>query len=123
MLSILLLTLSGCQWLTGLEELDTVPSDVPITVDASRVGVVTRSATGQVSFDLAHAKPEMAEAAFEALEKQAVEKGFERTKKLTLKKREVHVMEGPGGRLELSCCPQRADRQQLVFVAWFPEDD
>jgi hypothetical protein len=120
-LSILLLGLAGCQWLTGLEELDTVPPDVPIAVDASRVGIVTRSATGQVSFDLAHAKPEMAEAAFEELEQQAVAKGFERKKKLKMKKREVHVMEGPGGRLELSCCPQRADRQQLVLVAWFPE--
>ncbi len=117
----LLLVLSGCKALTGLEELETIPADVPIEVDADRVGIITRSSHGQVSFDLAHAKPEMAEAAFEALEKQAVEKGFERRKKLMLKKREVHVMHGPGGRLELSCCPQRADRQQLVLVSWFPE--
>ena len=103
----------------GLEELESIPAEFPLAI-RGEVGKITQLRDGgQVSFDLVFEGEEAAREEWRALQGKASSAGFKVTDTTPLKKRERVVLEGEAGRLELGCCPQRADRKTLVFVTWW----
>jgi hypothetical protein len=111
--------LSGCASWYGLRELDAVPADFPLTLGGEVGQVTVPEHGGQIAVDLAFDTAPEARAAWEALRAQAHDRGFAEVSTGTVGRRERAVLEGPEGRLELGCCPQRADRAYLVFVSWW----
>lgn len=108
----------SCASLFGLEELDELPGDFPLDLPGDR-GNVTQSPGGHVAVDAGFETEAEARAAWDALTGQGVGAGFVQGDTERRGKHEVRVLEGPGGKLELHCCPQRADRSWLVLVSWF----
>jgi len=115
------LWLLGCASMLGLEVLDEVPADFPLPIEAE-TGNITRASHGQVSVDLAFEKKEQARSHWEHLRTTAEAKGWSVTKEGKEGKLDQVTLEGPEGRLSLGCCRPRADRQQLVFVSWWPKE-
>lgn len=124
---LLSLLAAGCARSAGLEELDAVPADFPIEL-TGQTGKITRSdGAGQVAVDLVfESKPE-AEAAWTALKARADAHHWKSQPPLPGPKggkKEKWSVEAyllpDTGRLELSCCPARADRRSLVLVSWWP---
>ena len=110
--------LLGCPSIFGLEELDTLPPDFPLALDGD-LGNITRSSGGEkVSVDIAFDTEEQAREAWESLQAQAKGRGFEPGAVVQEKNRSTQTMDSTRGRLELGCCPRRADRRYLVFVGW-----
>lgn len=118
----LFLALSGCASLLGLEQLDTIPADFPTQLGAP-TGTITRAPHGQVSVDLTFDKPEQARAHWEKLHHQLEAEGWQVDIQGRQGKLDRVVLLGDRGRIELGCCRPRADRQQLVFVSWWPKAD
>ncbi len=113
------LALIGCASWYGLRELDALPSDYPLALPGA-VGQITEPATGgQIAVDLVFETEDEARAAWEALQAQVVERGFAKVDEGRVNKRDRVAFEGPRGRVEVSCCPKRADRAVLVFVSWW----
>ncbi len=105
------LLVSCASWF-GLSELDALPTDFPLDVDVE---------TGHITSPVVHDDAEVARATGIALRAQAEARGFVVAEERREKKRERVVMTGPDGRIELGCCPQRADRRHLVLITWWPQ--
>lgn len=116
---IVVLTALACTSWFGLEVLDEVPTDFPVTL-RGEAGQVTRTEGGHVAVDEVHTSEQEARTAWAALRAEAKARGYTNERTDRRKKREVLVLEGPEGRVELQCCAQRADRKWLVLVSWFP---
>ncbi len=116
------LSLAGCASCMSLDELDTLPDGFPLDVAAiGEVGHITSAQTSsQVSVDVVFENKADAQAGWAALQDQAVAKGFEQTDTGARKKWDFVEMAGAPGKLELGCCPDRADRRTLVLVSWWP---
>lgn len=118
---------AGCAQSAGLEELTAVPADFPIVL-TGETGKITRSeGAGQVAVDLVFETKPAAEAAWAALKAQVDAKHWKTQAPLKgpaggkKAKWEVEAYMLPDtSRLELSCCPARADRRSLVLVSWWP---
>lgn len=120
MVSVLWSWLAACASMGGLVELDRLPADFPLALDAAEVGQITTPRTGgQVAVDLVFETEEEARAGWDALRDQALAAGFVAEGEGKVGKRDRRVFAGPAGRLELSCCPKRADTAVLVFVSWW----
>ncbi len=119
--ALLWLGLLGCPSWYGLERLDALPPDFPLLLEAE-LGEITTSAGGQVAVDLVFETEAEAREAWTRLAAQAEAKGFARAEEGRVGKRDRVVLSGPGGRVELGCCPTRADRAALVFVSWWRPD-
>lgn len=120
-LAVLLLA-AGCAESAGLEELASVPADFPLALEGE-TGKITRSAgAGQVSVDLIFETGEEAAQMMASLKAQALGKPWTAQEPLPGKRRwEVDAYQLPdSGRVELGCCPTRADRRHLVLVTWWP---
>lgn len=113
------LWLAACAALVGIDELEGVPAGFPVELEGQDLGHVTRSPTGQVAVDVAFFDVERARAGWKTLIAEAESKGFAVTDRGHVDKRDRVVLEGPQGKLELSCCAGRADRRQLVLVSWW----
>lgn len=113
------LLLLGCVSWLGLEELDAMPSEFPLEV-AAPTGKITRATNGQVAVDLPFAAEEDARTHWKKLRRDAEAAGWRVTLEGYRDKKDRVLLEGTDGRLELACCRQRADRQTLVFVSWWP---
>ncbi len=114
------LAMLSCASLFGLEVLDDVPDDFPVAL-RGEVGRVTRTEGGHVAVDEVHESEMEARTAWAALRAEALARGFAQLGTERRKKREVVVLEGDPGRLELQCCARRADGRWLVLVSWFGE--
>lgn len=108
----------ACAQLGGLQELDALPADFPLALSAP-LGQITTSGGGQVAVDLVFETEEEARAGWEGLREQALAAGFAQVDAGKVGKRDRVVFTGPRGRLEVSCCPKRADTAVLVFVSWW----
>lgn len=113
------LVITGCASWLGLQELEQLPAGFPLAIDGP-TGKITRADSGQVAVDLPFAEELDARARWQALREQAVASGFRVTLEGHRDKMDRITLDGTGGRLELACCRQRADRQHLVFVSWWP---
>jgi hypothetical protein len=109
----------GCASWMGLEELEALPPDFPIEVVGEPGNITTLKESGQVSVDLAFEDEAKARAGWSRLRERAEAVGFAVTDEGHADKRDHVVLEGPGGKLKLSCCPRRADRQRLVLLTWW----
>jgi hypothetical protein len=116
---VLWLLLAGCAQLGGLQELDALPADFPLPI-LVEVGVMTRAPGGQVAVDVVFDTEDEARVGWQHLRDEATARGFTELEAGRVGKRDRVVLTGPGGRLELGCCPARADRQLLVLVSWWP---
>jgi hypothetical protein len=116
----MLVGLVACEALTGLDQLDAVPADFPLTIEGETGVITSPRDSEQVSLDLVFDKVDAARSAWEGLRAQAEGKGFVVVEEGKHGKRDTVVLEGPQGKLELGCCLQRADRRQLAFVSWWP---
>jgi len=112
----------SCTSMLGLETLDAVPGDFPLTLTAP-TGNITRAEHGQVSVDLVYEEKTQAEAGWKALRTQAEAAGWSVVEDGKKGKVQQVTLEGPQGRIALGCCRPRADRQQLVFVSWWPASE
>lgn len=117
----MLLALTACASWFGLEVIEEVPPNFPITL-RGEPGQVTRTEGGHVAVDEVHESEEAARTSWAALRAESIARGFQVTNSERRGKREVMVLEGPAGKLELQCCAQRADRKWLVLVSWFEGD-
>ncbi len=111
----------GCTSVLGLEELEQLPEGFPLEVGAP-TGHVTRSEGGLVAADLVFQKADDARAHWKKLRADAEGSGWTVVTEGREGKRDRVVLEGTQGRLELGCCLERADRQHLMFVSWWPAD-
>lgn len=111
--------LLACASLVGIEELDELPARFPLEI-AAPTGHVTRAPSGQVAVDAVYEDAAAARAGWARLVEAAEGDGFSRVEEGRVDKRDRVVLEGPRGRLQLDCCPQRADRRHLVLVSWWP---
>ena len=115
----LFLFATGCASLMGLDELETLPADFPIAIEGE-VGHITAMKDGrQIAVDAVFPSEEKAREGWQALEAAAKANGFEKKERSTRDKKERVLLQGPKGKIELACCPQRADRQWLVYVTWW----
>jgi len=110
----------GCASWFGLEVIDELPADFPLE-PSGEIGHITRTRAGHVAVDEVFEDAEAARAAWETQIARATSRGFTETSRERRDKRDVAVLEGARGRLELQCCPRRADRKALVLVSWFPK--
>ena len=117
-----MMVLAACASWLGLEELETVPEAFPLEL-AAPTGKITRSNAGQIAVDLTFAEEADARTHWEKLRRQAEETGWKVTLEGYKDKKDRVVLQGDTGRLELACCRQRADRQHLVFVSWWPSEE
>lgn len=115
------LAMAGCASWLGLEELEAMPPGFPLEVDAP-TGKITRASNGQVSVDLTFPDEGRARTHWTRLRKDAEAAGWKVTLEGHRDKKDRVVLAGEQGRIELACCRQRADRQHLVFVSWWPKD-
>lgn len=111
--------LVACASWYGLRELDALPPDYPLTLDGDLGQITVPADGGQVAVDLVFETEDEARAAWTALQDQVVARGFAKVDEGRVKKRDRIVYEGPQGRIELACCPTRADTAVLVFVSWW----
>lgn len=109
----------GCASFFGLRVLDELPEEFPIAIDAELGHVTTPTEGGQVSVDVVYDDAEAARAGWAELRARAEAQGFVVTEEGRVDKRDRVLLEGPEGRLELGCCPARADRRPLVLVTWW----
>jgi hypothetical protein len=112
------MALVGCASMMGLEELEAVPADFPLTIGTD-IGHVTTLGDKQVAVDLVFRTEEDARAGWDVLSAEAAAKGFAAGETGRRKKREFRTFEGEAGKLELGCCLRRADKQWLVFATWW----
>lgn len=109
----------ACASWVGLEELDGPPADFPLTL-TGEPGHFTRAASGAVSVDLAFDDEALARAAADRLRAEAEGRGFRPVAETVEKKRTTTRLDGAPGRIDVGCCPQRADRRWLVLLSWWP---
>jgi hypothetical protein len=117
------LLLSGCARSAGLEELDALPEGFPLKLEGE-IGNITRSKTaGQVSADLVFELEPAAREGYAGLLAQVHAKHWKTaTPSPGKRKWEVEAFDLPDqSRLELGCCPARADRRHVVLVSWWPK--
>jgi len=113
---------AGCAQSAGLVELEAVPADFPLVLEGE-TGKITRSeGAGQVSVDLVFENKTDATKTWEALKAQAGSKHWKTQEPIdTRRKWDVEAYMLPDtSRLELGCCPARADRRNIVLVSWWP---
>jgi hypothetical protein len=116
---VVLLWLAACAALVGLEELTEVPEAFPLELRGETGRITSPPGGGQVSVDLAFEEEDEARRAWGELKDEAISRGFSVIEEGPVDKRERVVLQGPGGRVVLDCCPKRVDRQRLVLVSWF----
>ncbi|HHO50754.1 MAG TPA: hypothetical protein ENK18_07725 [Deltaproteobacteria bacterium] len=102
--------------------LDALPSDFPLSFEAPTGKITSPRGGDKISVDLVYEDEPSARAGWLALQEQATARGFTMEEAGTADRREHAVLSGPGGRLKLSCCPQRVDRSRLILVSWWPPD-
>ncbi len=113
----MIVLLAACTSWVGLEEISELPSTFPLEV-RGEIGHITTNAAGVVAVDLAHPDDATAREAWNAMIVEAEGRGFTLVERGRTRKWERVTLEGPAGRLELGCCPRRADRQHLVLLSW-----
>lgn len=117
--SVWLLFTLACAALVGLDELEELPDDFPLTLQGEAGRITAPKGGEQVSVDVAFADEALARDGWSALRQQALSRGFTMVEQGPVDKRERVVLEGPRGKLTLDCCPRRVDRQRLVLVSWW----
>ncbi len=117
---VLALGLGGCTSWMGLEELETLPPDFPLALDAETGRIARHTEGGQISVDLVFEDEAAAQSHLSALLAQSRVKGFTESDRGERKKWDYVELKGDKGRVELGCCPARADRKRLVLVSWWP---
>lgn len=114
------LWLPGCASLAGLQELEALPSTFPLSIEAPLGRITSPRGGTQISVDLVHPDEQAARSDWRALIEQATHRGLAVVEEGRVDKRDRVVLEGASGRLQLECCPQRADRQRLILISWWP---
>lgn len=111
---------SGCAWMAGLEELDAVPEGFPVEIAENTGRITVSEASGAVAVDLLFEEEDGARTRWTALRAELLAQGYTEAGEREEKKWTVASFAGPKGKVELGCCPARADRQHLVLVSWWP---
>lgn len=115
----------GCASSAGLEELSAIPADFPLEL-TGETGKITRSENaGQVSVDLVFETKSEAEKMWATLKDQAGAKHWKTQEPLPGRRKwEVVAYELPDtSRVEVGCCPARADRRHIALVSWWPASE